>query len=132
MTNKLKLIEHHLPNNDGNSRLIRVIKNEQNSITIKIVFFCVMVFLLCLFVIFYSEYFFAEAHSKFNTYLQLKNSAFLIQLIPSRIIALYFTNINRMLQNQTLYNYTQSFYKITHDRIFQLQFGLSREQFYGS
>jgi hypothetical protein len=77
-----------------------------------------MVFLLGAFVIFFSEYFFSETHSKFEAYLQLKNSAFLVQSIPSRIILLYFININRALDDQSEIKPPEGFERLVHDRIF--------------
>lgn len=77
-----------------------------------------VVFTLCVFVIFFSEYFFAQIHSKFEAYLKLKNSAFLVQLIPARIVALYFMNINKAIHFEKTISLPESYTTLVHDKIF--------------
>lgn len=78
----------------------------------------ILVIALCAFVIFFSEYFFDQSQRKFAAYLKLKNSAMLVQLAPSRLLMLYFININKLLTNQTILTFPASYSGLAHDRLF--------------
>ena len=116
----------------SNSRLIRVVKNEKTQIKAVFLFKVLFTILLCTFLIFFSQYFFSQTHTKFKSYLQLKKSAMHVQLIPSRLVLLYFTNADKYMNYGQPFVYPENFLRLAHDGIFDVKRNLSNVEIYGT
>jgi hypothetical protein len=55
-----------------------------------------------------------------------------VENIPPRIILLYMTNSDKLLHDDPLIDYPQSFYSIAHDQAFDLNIQLAKDGIYST
>lgn len=82
---------------------------------------------VCLVVIFETEYFFIEADSKFKAYISLKDSAMFVQSIPCRLLLVYLINTDKILHDEPMVEFPESFYRVPVEEAFSLEIKLASQ-----
>ena len=90
------------------------------------------VIILCVLIVSLTEYFFTQTDTKFSAYLELRSASMIVENVPSRIVLLYFTNINNILDGKIGNTYPEYFSYLAHDQAFGLNLALSKDGMVGT